>query len=81
MGILKPSKGPEKETPTPAKRKSIQPDLANIGPLKPGGAAGFMNFRDGKATKVSKKSKKGSESDMESDEDEETGSAIFLLMM
>jgi hypothetical protein len=69
MGILK-SKSPEKEAP--AKRRS-QPDFASLGPLKPGGAVGFLNYREGEdsAAGTRRKSKKGSESDMDSDEDGE----------
>lgn len=69
MGILK-TKAVEE---TPSKRKST--DFSKLPPLKPGGAVGFMNYREGEGTasaKAGKKSKKSSESDMDSeDEDEE----------
>lgn len=72
MGILKRSKSQDKETSTPSKRKSAQPDFTNLGPLKPGGAAGFMNFRDNnKQSKATKTPKKGSKGDMESDDEED----------
>jgi hypothetical protein len=68
MGVFK-SKSPEKEAAT--KRKST--DFANLPPLKPGGAVGFMNYREGENSNIAKgkKSKKASESDMDSDEDED----------
>jgi hypothetical protein len=70
MGILKP-KSSEKDGST--KRRSIQPDFSNLAPLKPGGAVGFLNFREGDdgASRSRRKSKKGSESDMDSDDDED----------
>ena len=79
MGILKRPKDQEKETSTPAKRKSAQPDFTNLGPLKPGGTVGFVNFRDSnKSNKGSKKSKKGSIGDVESDdEDDEEDNPII----
>lgn len=72
MGILKSSK-PQKDTEKSARRKSAQPDFSKIGPLKPGGGAGFLNFRDGESTtsKSRRKSKKGNASDMDSDDDDE----------
>lgn len=73
MGILKSSKTQDKENPTPAKRKSIQPDFSNIGPLKPGGTVGFLNFRDGNK----KRSKKESQDDGESDDDEDDSHSIM----
>ena len=71
MGILNPSKAQDKDIPASARRKSLQPDFANIAPLKPGGTAGFVKFRDSdeRSTKSKSKSKQGSESDMDSDED------------
>ncbi|KAJ5648441.1 hypothetical protein N7490_004813 [Penicillium lividum] len=63
MGILKDPKA--QETPA-AKRKSLQADFASIGPLKPGGTVGFLNFRDHESTP---KGKKG-EDDMDSDDDD-----------
>lgn len=68
MGILK-SKVVEE---TPAKRKST--DFSKLAPLKPGGAVGFVGYREGDkagSSKTGKKSKKGSESDMDSDEEED----------
>ncbi|KUL91866.1 hypothetical protein ZTR_01414 [Talaromyces verruculosus] len=68
MGILK-SKAAEE---TPAKRSST--DFSKLAPLKPGGAVGFMGYREGDkagSSKAGKKSKKGSESDMDSDDDED----------
>lgn len=72
MGILKDSK--PQETPGSAKRRSQQLDFANLGPLKPGGTVGFLNFRDN--TEGRKKDKKKSKAmadddDMDSDEDED----------
>lgn len=65
MGILKDSKA--QETPGNSKRKSIHEDLANLGPIKPGGAAGFLNFRDNEP-----KARKGrkADDDMDSDDDD-----------
>lgn len=65
MGILKDAKA--QETPGHAKRKSIHEDIASLGPIKPGGAAGFLNFRDNEP-----KPHKGKKSDhdMDSDDDE-----------
>lgn len=68
MGILK-SKAAEE---TPAKRKST--DFSKLAPLKPGGAVGFIGYREGDkagSSKAGKKSKKSSESDMDSDDDED----------
>lgn len=65
MGILKDSK--TQETPGHSKRKSIHEDLANLGPIKPGGAAGFLNFRDNEPR--ARKGKK-SDDDMDSDDDD-----------
>lgn len=65
MGILKDAK--LQETPGHAKRKSIHEDLASLGPIKPGGAAGFLNFRDNEP-KPHKGKKK--DDDMDSDDDE-----------
>lgn len=63
MGILKDSRA--QESPA-AKRKSLQADFANLGPLKPGGTVGFLNFRDHES---SRKGKKGDE-EMDSDDDD-----------
>ncbi|EED19196.1 conserved hypothetical protein [Talaromyces stipitatus ATCC 10500] len=67
MGILK-TKPAEEST---AKRKST--DFSKLGPLKPGGAVGFMNYREGDNASSSKtrKKSKGGESDMDSDDDED----------
>ncbi|KAL4810311.1 hypothetical protein BDV18DRAFT_55938 [Aspergillus unguis] len=68
MGILKDSKS--QETPGSVKRRSQQLDFANLGPLKPGGTVGFLNFRD--STNGRKKDKKNKDDDeMDSDEDED----------
>lgn len=62
MGILKDPKAQE----TPAvKRKSLQADFSNLGPLKPGGTVGFLNFRD----QTSRRGKKGDD-EMDSDDDD-----------
>lgn len=61
MGIWKDPKVQE----TPAKRKSLQADFANLGPLKPGGTMGFLNFRDN----ASRKGRKGDD-DMDSDDED-----------
>ena len=68
MGILK-SKAAEE---TPAKRKST--DFSKLAPLKPGGAVGFVGYREGdksSSSKAGKKSKKSIESDMDSDDEED----------
>lgn len=68
MGILK-SKAAEE---TPAKRRST--DFSKLAPLKPGGAVGFVGYREGDkagSSKAGKKSKKSSESDMDSDDDDD----------
>ena len=62
MGILKDPKA--QDTPA-AKRKSLQADFANLGPLKPEGTVGFLNFRDQKS------SRKGSKGDDEMDSDDD----------
>ncbi|KAK2770012.1 hypothetical protein FQN52_009021 [Onygenales sp. PD_12] len=72
MGILNPSKTQDKDATT-ARRTSLQPDFANLAPLKPGGAVGFVKFRDNNEEGVGKsrkKAKTGSGSDMDSDDDE-----------
>lgn len=72
MGILKDPKA--QETPGSAKRRSLQPDFSNLGPLKPGGTVGFLNFRDNNQEKrKSKKNKKAqkNDDDMDSDDDED----------
>lgn len=67
MGILRDPKA--QETPGSAKRRSLQPDFANLGPLKPGGTVGFVNFRDSTERKKGKKSGEDDEMDSEDDED------------
>lgn len=71
MGILKDPKS--QDTPGSAKRRSTQPDFATLGPLKPGGTVGFLNFRDGgDGEQGRRKGKKGDDDDeMDSDDDEE----------
>ncbi|KAL4916304.1 hypothetical protein BDW62DRAFT_107295 [Aspergillus aurantiobrunneus] len=70
MGILKDSK--TQETPGSAKRRSQQLDFANLGPLKPGGTVGFLNFRDSTQGRKKDKSKAmADDDDMESDDDED----------
>lgn len=64
MGILKDPK--VQETPASAKRKSIQADFANLGPIKPGGSVGFLNFRDNEPKPRNGKSA----DDMDSDDDD-----------
>jgi hypothetical protein len=68
MGILK-AKSQEKEGAV--KRRSLQPDFANLAPLKPGGTIGFLNFRDTDEGMSRTKSKKGSESDMDSEDEDD----------
>lgn len=63
MGILKDPKA--QDTPA-SKRKSSQADFANLGPLKPGGTVGFLNFRDQQS---SRRGRKGG-GDMDSDDDD-----------
>ncbi|KAL4762749.1 uncharacterized protein BDW70DRAFT_133000 [Aspergillus foveolatus] len=71
MGILKDSKS--QETPGSAKRRSQQLDFANLGPLKPGGTVGFLNFRDNTEGRRKGKKDKGmvDDDDMDSDDDED----------
>lgn len=63
MGILKDPRA--QDTPV-AKRKSLQADFANLGPLKPGGTVGFLNFRD---QEPARRGKKGGD-EMDSDDDD-----------
>ncbi|KAJ5095436.1 hypothetical protein NUU61_004792 [Penicillium alfredii] len=65
MGILKDPKA--QDTPGATKRKSLQADFSNLGPLKPGGTVGFLNFRDHDTR--AQKGNKG-ENDMDSDDDD-----------
>jgi hypothetical protein len=70
MGILKDSK--TQETPGSVKRRSLQPDFSNLGPLKPGGTVGFLNFRDNtEGQRKSKKNKALDDDDMDSDDDDD----------
>jgi hypothetical protein len=70
MGILKDPKS--QETPVSAKRRSLQTDFSSIGPLKPGGTVGFLNFRDKSENKDKKKKNKSVEDDdMESEDDDD----------
>ncbi|MCJ1356872.1 MAG: hypothetical protein MMC33_006868 [Icmadophila ericetorum] len=73
MGILKPSRSTDKLGASSAKRRSIQADIANLKPLKPGGALGFSAFRDTDARSEVKASRKVSVTSnaMDSDDDEE----------
>ncbi|KAL4906261.1 hypothetical protein BDW74DRAFT_151601 [Aspergillus multicolor] len=71
MGILKDPK--LQETPGSVKRRSQQLDFANLGPIKPGGGVGFLNFRE--HTEGQKKGKKdkvmADDDDMDSDDDDD----------
>ncbi|KAL5334308.1 hypothetical protein BJX70DRAFT_21487 [Aspergillus crustosus] len=71
MGILKDAK--VQETPGSVKRRSIQPDFANLGPLKPGGTVGFLNFRDHTEGRKKDKKNKGvtDDDDMDSDDSDD----------
>ncbi|KAE8387778.1 hypothetical protein BDV23DRAFT_160510 [Aspergillus alliaceus] len=70
MGILKDPK--VQETPGSAKRRSLQPDFTNLGPLKPGGTVGFLNFRESNENKKKgKKNKSAEDDDMDSDDDDD----------
>jgi hypothetical protein len=70
MGILKDPKS--QETPASAKRRSLQPDFASLGPLKPGGTVGFLNFRESTESKrKGKKIKAAGDDDMDSDDDDD----------
>ncbi|CEJ56385.1 hypothetical protein PMG11_02593 [Penicillium brasilianum] len=64
MGILKDPK--VQDTPA-AKRKSIQADFSNLGPLKSEGTVGFLNFRDHDS---GRKGKKVNDDEMDSDDDD-----------
>ncbi|OQD86958.1 hypothetical protein PENANT_c006G00640 [Penicillium antarcticum] len=64
MGILRDCKAPE--TPAATKRKSLQADLANLGPIKAGGSVGFLNFREEAKPRKGKKNV----DDMDSDDDD-----------
>ena len=82
MGILHSSKPLEKPTASTAKRRSVQANLADLKPLKSGGARGFSGIRDsetrsGKSGSLKKKSD-GDAMDSDDDEVEETGKGIKL---
>lgn len=74
MGILKDPK--PQDTPGSAKRKSLQPDFSNLGPLKPGGTVGFLNFRDGSDGKRKGKKSKTGDDDMDSDDEDDDSTPI-----
>ena len=82
MGILRPLKPTEKTIPSTAKRRSVQANLADLKPLKPGGALGFSGIRDTETRSGTSGSlKKRSDCDaMDSDDDdvEETGKCSKL---
>ncbi|KAF9889011.1 hypothetical protein FE257_007988 [Aspergillus nanangensis] len=70
MGMLKDAK--VQETPASVKRRSLQPDFSNLGPIKPGGTVGFMNFRETADTKrKGKKKKELGDDEMDSDDDDD----------
>jgi hypothetical protein len=69
MGILKPKKAAAAQPPASTnKRSSVQADIANLKPLKPGGVLGFQGIRDGKSPGASS-NKTRDEDDMDSDDD------------
>lgn len=70
MGILRDSKAQEVPGST-TKRRSLQPDFSNLGPLKPGGTVGFLNFRDGEQEKRKNSKGKKTDDDMDSDDDDD----------
>lgn len=84
MGILDTK--PHKDNNASATRRiSLQPDLASLAPLKPGGAAGFAKFRDHTNIeeglgKSRKKPRRGSESGMDDSDydDDDDGLASIL---
>lgn len=69
MGILKDPKA--HETLGSTKRRSLQPDFSNLGPLKPGGTVGFLNFRDNEQEKRKNKKNRKTDDDMDSDDDDD----------
>ena len=75
MGIFKPPQG--QQTPAASKRKSLQADFSNLGPLKPGGTVGFMNFRDNAgAGRNGKGNKRNTDDEMDSDDDDDDDSIL-----
>ncbi|EFE40750.1 hypothetical protein TRV_04523 [Trichophyton verrucosum HKI 0517] len=71
MGILKDPKSQDKESLKSARRKSTQPDFANIKPLKPGGTTGFVGFRDREKEQKTGKRKGSNGNELDSDDDED----------
>lgn len=69
MKIMKDPKA--QETPGSTKRRSLQPDFANLGPLKPGGTVGFLNFRDNTESRGGKNKKGAGNDDMDSDDEDD----------
>ncbi|PLB52823.1 hypothetical protein P170DRAFT_378996 [Aspergillus steynii IBT 23096] len=69
MKIMKDPKA--QETPGSTKRRSLQPDFANLGPLKPGGTVGFLNFRDSTENKGAKGKKGAGDDEMDSDDEDD----------
>ena len=70
MGMMKDPKVQEAPGST-TKRRSLQPDFSNLGPLKPGGTVGFLNFRDGEKEKRKNSKGKKADDDMDSDDDDD----------
>ena len=71
MGILKTRKPVAAQPiPPPTKRRSVQNDLANLKPLKPGGALGFTGIREDASPKT-KNGKGRNLDDMESDDEDD----------
>ena len=69
MGILKPKQAQATPSAVPAsKRGSVQTDIANLKPLKPGGALGFTGIRDSNSSR-DKNGKGKTPDDMDSDDD------------
>lgn len=69
MGIIK-SKSSQPSV-THAKRRSVQTGFANLKPLKPGGALGFTQFRDGSDGRRQSSGNRGEADAMESDEEDD----------
>ncbi|KAL2370439.1 hypothetical protein BDBG_06251 [Blastomyces gilchristii SLH14081] len=85
MGILEPKSRDQDNKSSSTRRISLQSDLANLAPLKPGGAPGLSKFRDHNNAdqglgKSRKKPKRGSESDMDdSDYDDDDNGPSSIL--
>lgn len=75
MGILKGPKA--QETPGSTKRRSQQLDFSSLGPLKPGGTVGFLNFRENTERRPSRKKNKKDVGDDEMDSDEDDDDSIL----